>query len=134
MYEDSNIQVEAFSVNHGSWPTFGYKFISADRTVVISGDTAPTEGLIEHYKGCDVLIHEVYSVSGFDHRPADWQKYHSTVHTSSYELAKMAAIVEPDLLILYHQLHWGTTDDALIREIQKLYTGKIVSGKDLEVY
>ena len=91
VYEDSNIQVEAFSVNHGSWPAFGYKFISADRTVVISGDTAPTEGLVEQYKGCDILIHEVYSVSGFEHRPADWQKYHSNVHTSSYELAKMAA-------------------------------------------
>ncbi|MHA1689901.1 MAG: hypothetical protein ACTSYC_05850 [Promethearchaeota archaeon] len=61
VYRDTHIKVEAFEVNHGSWPSFGFKFFTPDSVIAISGDTAPTEQLFEYYKGCDVLIHEVYS-------------------------------------------------------------------------
>jgi ribonuclease Z len=38
--------VSAFLVAHGSWKqSFGYKFETADRTVVISGDTGPTDAI-----------------------------------------------------------------------------------------
>ena len=134
VYEDSNVTVEVFPVNHGSLPAFGFKFTTPDRTIVISGDTAPAEGLVEKYQGCDVLIHEVYSVAGFEKRAPNWKKYHSSVHTSSYELAEMAAQASPGLLILYHQLFFGAEEKDLLLEIQTHYPGKVVSGKDLEVY
>ena len=58
------MEVEAFKVNHGSWENaFGYKFTTADKTIIISGDTAPSEKLIEMAKGSDILVHEVYSQS-----------------------------------------------------------------------
>jgi ribonuclease BN (tRNA processing enzyme) len=134
VYEDANVKVEAFPVKHGSWQAFGYKFYAPDRTIVISGDTAPTESCIEEYRGCDVLIHEVYSVAGFETRPPGWQKYHSSVHTSSLELAEMASQARPGLLILYHQLFWSASEEELVLEVQSGYDGKVVSGKDLEVY
>ncbi len=31
VYEDSRVVVDAFAVNHGSWPAFGYRFTAADR-------------------------------------------------------------------------------------------------------
>jgi len=131
-YEDSNVKVEVFPVNHGSLEAFGYKFFTPDKTIVISGDTAPSEKLVEFYKGCDILIHEVYSVEGLKTRPPEWQEYHKNVHTSSYELAEIASQVQPKLLVLYHQLLWGITEEELILEIKEKYDGEVVSGKDLD--
>ena len=134
VYRDENISVEAFRANHGSWPAFGYKFHTPDRTIAISGDTAPAESCLEAYRGCDVLIHEVYSATGLAwHSPA-WRRYHSTVHTSSHQLAEIASSVRPRLLILNHQLFHGVSEQDLLREVQERYDGHVVSGRDLEIY
>ncbi len=133
-YRDANVTVEAFPVNHGSWQAFGYKFTTPDRTIVVSGDTAPVESLVEHSTGCDILVHEVYSSTEFEKRPVEWQRYHASVHTSSQQLAAIASKARPGLLVLYHQLFWGATEDELVAEIRQHYDGAIVSGQDLEVY
>ena len=37
IYEDDNIKVEAFLVEHGSWPNaYGYRFTTPDKVIVIS--------------------------------------------------------------------------------------------------
>jgi len=135
IYRDQNVTVKAFLVKHGSWPqSFGYRFETPDRTIVVSGDTAPTEAIVENCDRCDVLIHEVYSQAGFQRRPPLWQRYHASFHTSSVELAKIAAEARPGLLILYHQLFWGSTEEELLEEVRSIYSGKVVSGNDLDVY
>ena len=134
IYQTENLQVEAIPVCHGSWQAFGFKFILPDRTVVISGDTAPSSSLVEHAKDCDVLIHEVYSSRGFRTRPPEWQRYHSSAHTSALELAEIASKVKPGLLILTHQLFWGISEEELLEEVRSGYDGKVASGRDLEVY
>lgn len=134
LYADDHVRVEAFRVQHGSWPAFGFKFFTPDRTIVISGDTRPFPGLAEHYRGCDLLIHEVYSIHGFATRPPAWQRYHSNVHTSTHELAELVNQARPDLLILTHHLFWGTTEDELVAEVRERYDGPVVCGRDLDVY
>jgi ribonuclease BN (tRNA processing enzyme) len=135
IYKDDNVTVEAFAVPHGSWPqAFGFKFSTPDRTVCISGDCRPSEKLTAACRGADILIHEVYSQSGFEGREQTWQDYHRQFHTSTLELADIATKVKPRLLILYHQLYWGTTDDDLIEEVRSKYDGDVVSAKDLDVY
>jgi len=134
-YRDDNIEVEAFRVNHGEgWTALGYKFITADRTIVVSGDTAPYAPLIDLWAGCDVLIHEVYSAKGFAARSAHWQKYHSQMHTSSQQLAEIANRVRPKLLLLTHLLLWGATEDELLEEIRSEYRGEDICGEDLGRY
>jgi ribonuclease BN (tRNA processing enzyme) len=134
IFQDSKVQVEAFPVNHGIWPAYGFKFISEDRTIVISGDTAPFDGMINYYKNCDVLIHEVYLPSALKKRPKNWQTYHSSVHTSSLELSHIVSKVKPKLLILYHQLFWTGNEEDIICEIEQNYDGKVVSGRDLDIF
>jgi ribonuclease BN (tRNA processing enzyme) len=135
IYKDANVTVKAFAVNHGSWrEAYGFRFETADRTIVISGDCRPSESIVENCNGCDVLIHEVYSTAGFATRPPEWQKYHSRYHTSSRELAELATRAHPGLLILYHQLFWGTSEEDLLKEVQRNYSGKVVSGHDLDIY
>lgn len=135
VYKDENVTVKAFLVNHGTWrEAYGFRFETPDRTIVISGDCRPSPSVIQNCDGCDVLIHEVYSEAGFARRPPEWQKYHSRYHTSSRELAELASKARPGLLVLYHQLFWGTSEDDLLTEVRAGYSGKVVSGRDLDVY
>lgn len=135
VYRDSNVAVTAFPVSHGAWPlAYGYRFQTPDRNIVVSGDTAPSAGVIAHCSGCDVLIHEVYSQKGFLQRPKEWQRYHAAAHTSSRELAEIANKTKPGLLILYHQLCWGVTDAELVGEVCRTYSGRVVSARDLDIY
>ena len=135
IYEDGSVRVTAFPVRHGSWRhAYGFRFETADRTIVVSGDTAPCASLIEQAKGCDVLIHEVYSQAGFERRPPEWQEYHRRSHTSTVELADIAQQVQPKLLVLTHQLFWASSPEELLGEIKRTYDGDVRSGNDLDVY
>ena len=135
IYSDKNVTVHAFPVKHGLWAhAYGFRFETPDRIIVISGDTTPTPALVESARGCDVLVHEVYSRAGFEKRSPRWQRYHSDSHTSTAELAEIAREVRPRLLILYHQLLWGVTEEQLLNEIRKGYSGPVVSGRDLDVF
>jgi ribonuclease BN (tRNA processing enzyme) len=134
IYSDSNVQVEAFRVNHGSLESYGYKFILPDRTVIISGDTCPSDNLIKHAEGCDVLIHEVYSAEGLEKRTKEWREYHTSVHTSTLELADIATKTKPKLLILYHQLFMQQSEEQLLQEITNHYEGRVVSANDLNEF
>lgn len=135
IFKDENVTVEAFRVPHGSWPdAWGYRFTTPDKVVVISGDTAPSERLLEYAKGADILVHEVYSLEGFAKKEPRWQKYHAGNHTSTHELGALAAQARPKLLVLYHQLLWGSSHDTLIKEVREVYDGEVVSARDLDVY
>jgi len=135
VYEDENVKVTAFLVADGSWSqAFGYRFETPDRVIVISGDTAPTEVIAEQCRGCDILVHEVYSQAGFDGRIPIWKEYHAASHTSGPELGRIASQARPKLLVLTHQLLWGSTPDELLAEIRGIYEGLVVYGRDLDVY
>jgi ribonuclease BN (tRNA processing enzyme) len=135
VWEDENVKVTAFEVAHGDWAqAFGYRFETPDRVVVISGDTAPTEAVVEYCSGCDILVHEVYSQAGFDRRSPDWQRYHAASHTSAPELGRIASRAGARLVVLTHQLLWGATPDELLAEVQSTFDGPVAYGRDLDVY
>lgn len=140
VYKDANVTVRAFAVAHGTWDfSYGYRFDTADRSIVISGDTAPTQAIARACHGCDLLVHEVYSTAWFQERPPARQKYHLTFHTSITALAKIANEAKPKHLVLYHQLFRpqdeSTVDAVLIDELRKAgYAGPVASAHDLDVF
>ena len=146
IYKDANVKVTAFPVSHGQLEAFGYRFETPDRTIVISGDTTPSPALLENCRGCDVLIHEVYTAASFDLVSPEWQEYRRTYHTSSKELADLATKAKPGLLILYHRANPGCdqartdecrqagSEEQLLKEMREAYKGKVVAGHDLDVY
>jgi len=135
IYEDANVKVYAFPARHGEWEhAYGFRFETPDKTIVISGDTTSNPALIAAAKGCDILVHEVYSYQRLQVRSKTWQRYHTKSHTSTKELGMIASAVKPKLLVLYHQLYWGATDEDLLAEIRANYSGKVVSGNDLDVF
>lgn len=138
VYKDANVTVHAFAVAHGTWDfSYGYRFDTADRSIVISGDTAPTQAIAAACNGCDLLLHEVYSTAWFQQRTPAWQKYHSTFHTSTTALAEIANAAKPKQLVLYHQLFRpeDDVDKVLIDEMHKAgFTGPVASAHDLDVF
>jgi len=135
IYRDDNVRVTAFEVPHGAWEhAFGFRFDTADRSVVISGDTTPSDSVVKACSGCDVLVHEVYAKAGFDGRPPEWQAYHRISHTSGVELGEIAARAQPKLLVLYHQLMWGATEEELMAEIRRSFDGRVAFADDLDAY
>ena len=135
VYKDDNVKVEAFRVRHGTWENaFGFRFTTPDRVIVISGDAAPDANVEKYAEGADILIHEVYSDSGFERRNEFWQNYHSTNHTSASELGEIASRAKPKLLVLYHVLFWGSTEETVLEEVRAKYSGDVVLADDLDVY
>ena len=135
IYETDGVKVEAFLVQHGTMPdTYGFRFTTPDKVIVISGDTAPCENILRYGQGADILIHEVYSQNGFDQKDVMWQDYHSTHHTSTLELAEIARKTQPGVLVLYHMLFWGAGEQELLDEIAEGYAGEVVVGRDLQVF
>ena len=134
IYADENIEVEAFLVKHGSWPNaFGYRCKTPDKVIVISGDTAPCENIRQFSYGADILLHEVYCHAAFAKSDSHWQRYHLSHHTSTLELAQLAKETQPGLLVTYHTLYWGASDQEILEEIASIYAGKVEIGRDLQV-
>jgi ribonuclease BN (tRNA processing enzyme) len=140
VYKDGNVTVKAFLVNHGDVPqAFGYRFETPDRTIVISGDAAPSQTIIDNCNGCDVLIHEAYSMMTYNNVSPKYQEYRRKHHTSSVELADIAKKARPGLLVLYHRANPGGVgrpdpEEILLEEIRQAYGGKVVTGHDLDIF
>jgi ribonuclease BN (tRNA processing enzyme) len=139
VYKDANVTVKAFAVQHGNVEAFGFRFETPDRAIVISGDTTPTQSVVENCDACDVLIHEAYSLATFNAVPPDAQGQRKKLHTSSQELAELAKKARPALLVVYHRSNLGgrgvvNSDDVLLDEIRSMYGGRVVIGRDLDVY
>ena len=100
VYKDANVTVTAFATKH-AMESYGYRFDTRDRSIVISGDTNPTQATIDACQGCDVLIHEVLTLDWLAKRP-DFRDYASQFHTTTAQLTKLATQAKPRLLILYH--------------------------------
>ena len=146
VYKDANVTVTAFAVRHGSVDAYGYRFVTPDRRIVISGDTSPTDAIVANCDGCDILISEAYTKTSFDLVSAEWQRYRLAFHTSAQELAAIASKAKPGLLILYHRANAGCdqagtkecreagSEDQLLKEVRQAYSGKVVAAHDLDVY
>lgn len=153
IYKDAKVTVTAFPTKH-AMESYGYRFDTPDRSVVISGDTSPTEETIDACNGCDVLIHEVRTLELFSKLPEERRSFGAKNHTTSEQLAALATEARPSLLIAYHAwIAWGpsvvpsgeqtvvlapggfhSSPDVLQKEIASRYSGHFVIGRDLDVY
>lgn len=138
VYQDANVKVTAFAVAHGSWRhAYGYRFDAGGRSIVMSGDTGPTDAVAQACHGCDLLLHEAYSMKWFNESKPDWQKYLLSFHVSTTQLAAIARAAKPKQLVLYHQMFTPGDDPdvIMIEEIRKAgYQGAVASAHDLSVF
>jgi ribonuclease Z len=132
VYDDGEVKVTAFAVDHKPVQyAFGYRFESHGETVVISGDTRPTENLIRYAKGADVLVLEAYLPEWFD--KVDTPEVAARLksyHTSAEEAGSIAAAAGVKTLVLTHLIP-ANADETFRERAARTYKGKIVVGRDL---
>jgi len=135
IYDSGGVRVRAFRVNHGAWrDAFGYRIDTPDRSIVISGDTRPSEELIKQATGVDILVHEVQwpaarAPSG--RTDVDWPRYVSEYHTTAEQLGQLAARANPRLLVISHNAQLNAAD-SIMTVVRNGFHGRVVMGHDLD--
>jgi ribonuclease BN (tRNA processing enzyme) len=138
---DENVRVTATLVDHPPvMPAFAFRFDAADRSIVISGDTTPSDNLIKLAKGADVLVHSVLYVPAVDRLVARVPnaaalKASIIAHqTSAEDAGRVAAAAGVKTLVLSHLVPAddpGVTDRMWIDAARMHFTGTIIVGRDL---
>jgi ribonuclease BN (tRNA processing enzyme) len=139
--EDENVRVTSALVAHPPVaPAFAYRFDAADRSIVVSGDTARSESLIRLAKGADVLVHEAMYLPAVERlvsripNASRLRDHLLASHTSVEDCARIATAAGVKMLVLSHLV---PPDDPQVSEQDWLtaarphYEGPIVVGRDL---
>ena len=143
--QKDGLTVTAFPVNHAPvFPAVGYRFDYRGRSIVVSGDTAPSESLVANAKGADILFHEGLQTAmvnameeiGTRHPFGNLAKIAHDIpsyHTSPEAAAREAAQAGVRYLVFYHiipPLPLALFNAAFLADSAKYFTGPIVLGHD----
>jgi ribonuclease BN (tRNA processing enzyme) len=139
--QDENVKVTAALVHHPPVvPAFGYRFDTADRSIVISGDTAPTENLIRLAQGADVLVHDALYPAGVDRLAARvpnataLKQSMMSHRTTAEDAGRVASAAGVKTLVLSHLVppdDPSITEEMWIEAARVHFQGRIVVGRDL---
>ena len=135
-YEKNGVRVTAFDVDHAPIkPAFGYRIDYGGRSVVLSGDTRPSENLIKLSKGADVLIHEVAvpDLLRKTGRKTEWVDAILSHHTTPEQAGEIFTKVKPRMAVYSHIVIPAATEQDLIPPTRKTYSGPLEVGEDLMV-
>jgi ribonuclease BN (tRNA processing enzyme) len=139
-YEDDLVRVSATLVQHAPvFPALAYRFDTDDGSVVFSGDTAPSDNLVELAAGADVLVHEVMDRQAVESAfpPPRTEAVEALVrhtldaHTTIEDVGPTAERAGAGTLVLNHLVPASTPDDRWLAA-QNGYSGRLVVGHDLE--
>jgi ribonuclease Z len=141
VFNERGVKVTAFAAPHGDLihPSVGYRVDYAGRSVALSGDTRPSQILVSHAKGVDLLIHEVFVMP-----PQAEKDPTATVvrdhHTTPEQAGQIFSQVRPRLAVYSHIVQLRrpgmkspTIADVLART-RKTYKGPLAAGEDLTRY
>ena len=139
--QDANVKVTAALVDHGAVkPAFAYRFDCPDRSIVISGDTRPSDNLVALAKGADVLVHEVMYLPALDRLTTTdstaktLREHLLSAHTSTDDIGRIATRAGVKTLVLSHFVPGGLPaipDQTWIEAVRPNFAGTIVVGRDL---
>jgi ribonuclease BN (tRNA processing enzyme) len=139
--QDDNVTVTAALVHHPPVvPAFGYRFDASDRSIVISGDTAPSDNLIELARGADVLVHDALYVPGVDRlvarvpNAAALKQSIMSHHTTAEDAGRVAKAAGVKMLVLSHLVppdDPSITEQMWIDAARMHFQGPVIVGKDL---
>jgi len=139
---DDNVKVTAALVEHPLVkPAFAYRFDCPDRSIVFSGDTRPSENLIELARGADILVHEVIDLAAIG--VLEKELSHATrlhthllaAHTPMSEVGQIATKAGVKTLVLNHFVP-GTPpipDQVWYDAVKPHFKGRLIVGHDLMV-
>jgi ribonuclease Z len=134
VYESNGVRVTAFRVDHGLVkPALGYRIDYQGHSVVLSGDTRPSENLVKFAQGTDVLVHEVFDADAYHEvnnslTPEQRQRVREH-HTTPEEAGRIFTKVAPKLAVYSHIVPPDVPD--VVPHTRKTYSGPLEVGEDL---
>lgn len=138
---DANVTVTAALVAHPPVkPAFAYRFDCPDRSIVFSGDTAPSQNLIALARGADVLVHEVMHLPSLEKLIASepgattLRAHLLASHTSTDQVGRIATEAGVKTLVLTHFVPGGypfLSDDIWRDAVRPYFSGNLIVGRDL---
>ncbi|WP_116040800.1 MBL fold metallo-hydrolase [Amycolatopsis palatopharyngis] len=139
VHEDDNVRVTATLVHHPPIRTaLAYRFDTADRSIVISGDTAPSENLVRLAQGADVLVHEVMYLPAVDEMVSRFngrtlREHLLASHTDVDQVGGLARAAGVQKLVLSHFVPTDADipDETWRERAAAGFDGEVVVGHDL---
>lgn len=152
IFEDKNVKVDAIQNCHyhfapgapaGAAASYAFRFKTADKTIVISGDTGPCPQLVDFARGADILVHEVISLDSVgaalrgqnipDARIAVMMRHMEEDHSTPEVVGKLAAQAGVGMVVLTHVIPGSddVPDSAYTEGVAREFKGKVVVAKDL---
>ena len=137
VFEDDRVKVTAILVPHGPvFPSYAYRFDTADGSVTFSGDTGRSDNLAALAADTDVLVHEVIDVDYFARL---WNndgavQHMQEAHTSSQDVGRIATAANAKSLVLSHIGPGDSrlvSDDQWLAGVTQTYGGPVTIGHDL---
>ena len=139
--QDENVRVTAALVEHPPMePSFAYRFDCPDRSIVISGDTRPSQALVELARGADILVHEVMHVPSIetliarDSNAKTLREHLLASHTTTEQVGRLATEAGVKTLVLSHFVPGGypfVADDVWYDAVRPHFSGTLIIGRDL---
>ena len=141
IYSDEFVTVTCAQVVHPPFAhAFGYRFDCPDRSIVFSGDTAPSQALVDLARGADVLVHEVMYLSEIekliaaDPSASRLREHLVASHTTCEQVGRVATEAGVKTLVLSHFVPGGfpfIKDEQWLEAVRPHFDGNIVVGRDL---
>ena len=139
--QDDRVKVTSAVATHPMIKSaFAYRFDTADRSIVISGDTAKSDAVIALAKGADVLVHEAFYPEAADRLAArlpsatTLKKHLFASHTTAEECGRIATAAGVKTLVLSHFVPADdpeVTEQSWLDAARRHFTGRIIVGRDL---
>ena len=138
---DDQMTVRATLVDHPPVaPAFAYRFDAADRSIVISGDTARSENLVKLAQGADLLVHSAVYMPAVDrlvarvpNAPA-LKRSIIAGQTSAEDAGRVAQAAGVKTLVLSHLIPADdpeVTEQMWIDAARMHFGGSVIVGKGL---
>ncbi|MDN3612305.1 MBL fold metallo-hydrolase [Vibrio ostreicida] len=129
VYQHDGLTIYAMGIPHGDVPCLAYRIESAEGVMVISADQNGTNSaFIDFAKGADILLMPLAI-----HEQAD--PVSSFLHAKPSVIGKIAAQVNPKLLVLNHWMGLGLKlKPESIDIVKQYYQGQVIAGHDLSSY
>jgi ribonuclease BN (tRNA processing enzyme) len=141
LMRDDQMTVRATLVDHPPVvPAFAYRFDAADRSIVISGDTARSDNLIQLAEGADVLVHSAVYLPAVDRlvarvpNAATLKRSIIAGQTAAEDAGRVAQAAGVKILVLSHLI---PADDPEVTEqmwadaARIHFRGLVIVGRDL---
>lgn len=140
VFEDDRVRITAAKVVHPPMDAYAYRVDTAERSFVISGDTAPSDGLIRLAAGADILVHEAIHLPSIENTVSRsngvrLRSHLERSHTSVDDLGWIASEAGVGTLVVSHLVpsEAQLSEEDWLGPARATFGGEVILAHDLMV-